>query len=484
MLMKCFPAGRATKSVLAVSLMLLGSCVAQPARADDSLRISTFSSDITIPIGHRCMGVLKTKANQIDDPLEAHGLVIQGAGPALVLVALDWCEVRNGAYEQWRDALAKAAGTLPRRVLLCCLHQHDAPVTDSGAQAYLDAHDLQGELYDVEFQQDCIRVVAAALSDSLAKAKPLTHLAFAESEVQQIASNRRVVHPDGSIRFDRYSRASRDSYQAQADAGEIDPLLKSIVFFSHDEPQVVLSCYATHPMSAYGQGAVSGDFVALARRRLQSESPGVKQIYVSGCSGDVTAGKYNDGSPGMRGILADRLYQAMKQAMETAMRPEDRIAISKQSIQFRHAELRFPFHDGTEFQRDQLQQTLADSERSVEDRITAAMSLSSLDRVERDSPIDLPCLDFGNVKLVLLPGEAFVRYQRMAQQIGSPAKVMAIGYGECWPGYIPTDQAFREGFDHGWRWVAAGCETILREQLTAVLQPSPADERQPSAIQP
>ncbi len=104
-------------------------------RCDDStqLRIATFSTDITIPIGHRCMGVLKTKSKQIDDALEAHGLVLLGSGPAVVLVALDWCEVRNGAYDQWRDALANAVNTPRNHVLVCSLHQHDAPVTDSGA---------------------------------------------------------------------------------------------------------------------------------------------------------------------------------------------------------------------------------------------------------------------------------------------------------------------------------------------------------------
>ena len=26
--------------------------------------------------------------------------------PEIVVVAVDWCEIRNGAYDQWRDALA------------------------------------------------------------------------------------------------------------------------------------------------------------------------------------------------------------------------------------------------------------------------------------------------------------------------------------------------------------------------------------------
>ena len=51
-------------------------------------------------------------------------------------------------------------------------------------------------------------------------------------------------------------------------------------------------------MSHYGQGGVSADFVGMARRARQKALPDVVQIYVSGCSGNVTAGKYNDGSPG------------------------------------------------------------------------------------------------------------------------------------------------------------------------------------------
>ena len=84
-------------------------------------------------------------------------------------------------------------------------------------------------------------------------------------------------------------------------------------------------------------------------------------------------------------------------------------------------------------------------------------------------PIDLPCLDLGVAQVVLLPGEAFVGYQLMAQRLRPDRPVMAIGYGECWPGYIPTKQAFEEGFGHGWRWVAPGCEAIIRGRLEQVL---------------
>ena len=450
-------------------LLLMVSCGHGPglalAEGSRSLQIATFSTDITIPIGHRCMGVLKTKSQRIDDPLEARGLVLLGSGSPVVLVALDWCEVRNASYDQWRTSLAAASGTTRDRVLVCSLHQHDAPVVDAGAQDYLDSVGLQGELFDREFHARCIRQAALAVGKALASAKPLTHIGRGQAKVDQIASNRRVVHADGSVHFDRYSRMSPDSYQAQAKEGEIDPMLKSITFYSGDTAVAVLSSYATHPMSHYGAGAVSADFVGLARRRRQTETPGTFQIYASGCSGDVTAGKYNDGAAETRGILADRLYEAMKQAS----RRIDKRPVGQ--VSFRHQPFQLPFHEGESMTRTSMDRVLHDSDASVEERITAAMGLSSLDRVERGQPIDLPCLDFGDTKVTLLPGEAFVKYQLISQQLRPDSFVMAIGYGECWPGYVPTERAFQEGFGHGWRWVGRGCEAIIRDKLDRVLGP-------------
>jgi hypothetical protein len=448
-------------------LLVAGGCVCGSAACEDlhSPRIATFSTDITIPIGHRCMGVLKTKSKQIDDPLEARGLVLLGSGSPVVLVALDWCEVRNASYDQWRDALAAAARTTRQRVLVCSLHQHDAPVIDAEAQDYLDSVGLPGELFDRQFHARCVQQAALALRDAITNSKPLTHIGIGQAKVDRIASNRRVVHADGSIHFDRYSRMSPDSFQAQAAEGEIDPMLKSITFYTGDTAIAVVSSYATHPMSHYGQGAVSADFVGLARRRRQTDTPGTFQIYVSGCSGDVTAGKYNDGAPETRGILADRLYGAMKKASRrTDKRPIER-------LNFRHQSFQLPFHEGESLTRMSMDRVLHDGGASVEDRITAAMGLSSLDRVERGQPIDLPCLDFGDTKVTLLPGESFVKYQLISQELRPDSFVMAIGYGECWPGYVPTDRAFQEGFGHGWRWVGRGCEAIIRDNLDHVLGP-------------
>ncbi|MEI2679228.1 MAG: hypothetical protein V9G29_16050 [Burkholderiaceae bacterium] len=55
----------------------------------------------------------------------------------------------------------------------------------------------------------------------------------------------------------------------------------------------------------------------------------MKQIYFSGCSGNVTAGKYNMGDRTNRAVLADRLYQAMVSAWrETKRHPLTTVSLS------------------------------------------------------------------------------------------------------------------------------------------------------------
>jgi len=63
------------------------------------------------------MSGLRPPASAIDDPLQAHGFVLLGAGAPIVLVAVDWCEIRNQSYARWCEVLAKAAGTVPERVM-------------------------------------------------------------------------------------------------------------------------------------------------------------------------------------------------------------------------------------------------------------------------------------------------------------------------------------------------------------------------------
>ena len=95
-------------------------------------------------------------------------------------------------------------------------------------------------------------------------------------------------------------------------------------FWNGDQPLAVMTYYATHPQSYYGKGGVSYDFVGMARGLREAALPGVPHIHFNGAGGNVAAGKYNDGSPANRPMLAERLAAGMKRGLERHARDADR----------------------------------------------------------------------------------------------------------------------------------------------------------------
>jgi hypothetical protein len=429
-------------------------------------RLATFSADVTVPPGHGMMGG-SWLSKSIADPLEARGLVLLGAEPPVVFAAVDWCEIRNDALQRWQEVLAAAAGTTPERVLVCAVHQHDAPVADLAAEHLLRERRLPGTVCDPAFHETAVQRVAAALRSSLGNARRVSHLGLGQAQVRQIASNRRYLAPDGTVQFDRTS-STRNPEAIDAPENLIDPWLKTLSFWDGDIPVAAVSAYAVHPMSHYGKGDVSADFPGLARRRRQQDLPAVQQIYCTGCAGNTTAGKYNDGAPTNRVALADRLYTAMVQAWQNTRRtPLER-------LNFRVESVRLEPRDDPAFTRDGLERTLGSETRPFQ-QCLAAMGLSWRLRADAGVRIAIPCLDFGVAQWLLLPGESYVEFQLAAQRMRPDAFVLVAGYGEGATGYIPTERhrAEHDGNLGDWCWVAPGSEPRLMDGIRRVLAPRP-----------
>src|SRR5262249_5915933 len=139
------------------------------------------------------------------------------------------------------------------------------------------------------------------------------------AEVSEVASNRRVLGADGKVQYVRYS-ACKIPEARQAPEGVIDPYVRALSFWQGDRPLVSITYYATHPQSYYGEGGVSAAFVGMARSLRETELPNVAHIHFNGASGNVAAGKYNDGSPQMRPVLARRLADGMKSAWDATVK--------------------------------------------------------------------------------------------------------------------------------------------------------------------
>jgi hypothetical protein len=401
-----------------------------------ALQIAPFRFDVTPPEGHSLCGGWIKPVVAVDDPLEAIGFVLLGAEAPIVLCAVDWTGLLNSAHIEWRRALAEAAGTTPERVAVQCVHQHDAPFACLDAQKIVAEQGDLPSIVDPGFFRHCLEQGQKAIATALMSARPVTHLAHGQGRVEKVASNRRFVGPDGLIQHWRGS-SSRNPLHHELPEGLIDPWLKTVAFY--DGPTKVAAChyYATHPMSHYGQGRVSSDFVGLARKRRQQEDPGCTHIYFTGCSGNVAAGKYNDGSPAARVQLTERIYQGLV-ASERDLQPRPIGQVS-----FRTAEVLPP--PNPVFDAEQIEKQISDRKNKVVSRNRPAYTLAWIRRCEQQIPIVLSALHIDDVTLLHLPGESFIEYQLRAQQAAPDRFVATAAYGDGGPWYIPTAECYPQG---------------------------------------
>ncbi len=420
--------------------------------------VARFRFDVTPPLNHPLLGGLVPPVAAVTDSLEAAGYVLLGAEEPIVVCAVDWAALSGGAHLAWRTALAEAANTVPDRVAVQCVHQHNAPLACDESQALVSAQPGMGSIYDADFFDECLVRASTAVRAALDRPRRITHVAHGQALVEQVASNRRVDRDEtGHIRAMRKSACDDPALRALP-AGQIDPTLQTLALYDGEVRLVACHYYATHPMSYYRDGRVSSDFCGLARKRRQQTEPECLHLYFSGCAGDVAAGKYNDGSPEARVALTDRIYQAIISA-ETTLTPEPLRTVAWKVQNF----LPPPRKDVSP---EQLEAIVADSRESDEARRLAAFQLGWFRRYDRGTPLVASSLRLNSLTVLHLPGEMFVDYQLRARAMGEGSPVMVAAYGDDGPWYVPTKDEYRSG---GYEVDCAFCDASIDDTLTSAM---------------
>ena len=429
---------------LAFAVGLLGAGVVVLPAAQSSipastpasaLRVATFDVDATPPVGS--MMAYDPVTNHWDLGLRARGLVLLGAGEPIVLCAVDWIGIANEGHDAFRGALARAAATSPRRVAVHSLHQHDAPDCDFSAERILNEAGVAPRQFEGRFQRQVIADLERAVRESLPRAQPVTHLGLGEARVEQVASNRRILGPDGKVRATRWTATTDPLVRAEPE-GTIDPVLSLVSLWNGERPVAVLSYYATHPQSYYRTGLPNPDFPGLARFFRQLAVPAALHVHFTGAGGNVGAGKYNDGSPENRLALANRLAEGMRRAWESTQRQP----ISAADVSWTVESVALP---------PAKHLTAAKLESDLKERTAAfvaaggASRLAWLRRCQAGHQIDVQCLRLGRARILHLPGELFVEYQLAAKAMRPDLFVALAAYGDYAPWYIGTEVAYSQG---------------------------------------
>lgn len=444
----------------------LSSADQQPVGA---LHLAPFRFDVTPPTGHSLCGGWIKPVVDVDDRLEAIGFVLLGAGKPIVLCAVDWTGLLNDAHVQWRTALAEAAGTSPDRVAVQCVHQHNAPFACLDAEQIVLAQGDLPHIVDLDFYRACLDRARAAVETGLKQARSVTAIAHGQAKVHQVASNRRVSRTaDGRVDKMRGSSCRDEALRALPE-GIVDPFLKTVAFYDGETKIAACHYYATHPMSYYGDGRVTSDFVGLARKQRQEEEPSCQHIYFTGCAGNISAGKYNDGSKPVRAILAKRIYDGIVAADKT-LEPNAIETLNWRSVGI------VPTPRST-LSIDALEKQISDKNNSVVNRNRPSYMLSWLRRLERQTPIELSALGVNNVSLLHLPAESFIEYQLRAQGIArknDPRQFVATAaYGDGGPWYIPVMEEYPNGgYEVSVAFCAPDIDPVMTKAMRTLLKPA------------
>jgi hypothetical protein len=426
---------------------------------DDGLRLSTFDVDATPPVGSYL--AYDVMVNSWDLGLRAKGIVLLGAGLPVVLCSVDWIGISNDSQDAFKSALADAAGTVPDRVAVHTVHQHDAPISDFGAERLLKEAGLDPLSYESSFQREVIRRLSIAVKNSLAMTQPLTHIGLGQAQVYEVASNRRIIGSDGKVKATRTSATQDSSIRAEPE-GLIDPMVSLVSFWNADMPVAVLSYYANHPQSYYRLGVANPDYPGVARFMRQLAVPQALHVHFNGAGGNLTAGKYNDGSKENREILAEKLADGMKRAWETTIKePVTAGAVAWNSIPVALPPASFI---------ENLQ-----TEMKTKDMVYLTNNLFKLvwiRRLQAGKRIDIGCLTLGRARILHMPGELFVEYQLAAKKMRPELFVVLAAYGDYAPGYICTAKAYQEGGYEAGNASAVTPETegILLDIMRSLLQ--------------
>src|SRR5690606_14696681 len=347
---------------------------------------------------------------------------------------IDWIGIANESQDAFKAALAEAANTVPERVAVHTLHQHDAPISDFGAERILLDAGLDPAAFESSFDKEVIRRLQTAIKVSLQQSEVVTHIGTGEAAIEKVASSRRILGPDGKAIFSRTS-STKDSTMRAKPEGLIDPMVQLISFWRDERPLAVLSYYAVHPQSYYLTKVANPDFPGVARFFRQLAVPDALHVHFNGAGANVTAGKYNDGAHENRLILAQRMAEGMKKAWEQTKK----YPLNVQDVEWTSTPVALkPKPDLGEIQ-DQMAK---EGYRFLSNNM---IKLAWLKRVEAGKTIDVSCLKLGPARVLHMPGELFVEDQLAAKAMRPDLFVAMAAYGDYGPFYIGDAAAYDQG---------------------------------------
>ena len=356
------------------------------------------------------------------DPLFARLFLLRSEAGDSLIISIDYGGLYCSAHDLWRAELATALDIPLNRVILHCMHQHDAPFV------HIEAAEVMNAKVNWQWFEKVRKVVNDAALFLPEKLQDVAELGWSEKRLHGYASNRRVPMDDGSLAV-RFSRCG-DPDVRNRPAGLIDPMLRTLGFYGKDGRMLAAwNFYATHPQVGNEGKRFSADAPGEAMRILQGRFPEVSLSCFNGCFGNITAGKYSspddlEGNIKYFGrLVADGITQNLQN--------QERFA--PENISWQREVFDFPLR---KFTGEELAQRYP--------VVQAALIAGEKYGRSHGEEFAIEMLTLGESRIIFVNGELFIEYQLMAQAMIPDEKLAVVG--NCGDSffYVGTAEALNE----------------------------------------
>lgn len=364
-------------------------------------------------------------------PLHARAMVVEADGRRVAIVSLELLglsEDAMGGMSRFRQAVVDASGGAVRvnDLVLASIHAHSAPETMA-----------LSDLYRTPAFRSWVGTLAAQTGEAIrtaAKRLRPCSLAVASTSAPGLGIHRRIKTTEGIL----LSHPVPPPELVLSRDGAVDDSVHVAVF--RDEKGQVAGLVvnaACHPVHEMCLPYVSPDYPGVMSKALERQFADAHVLFLNGADGNVNPPTVSEGP-----AAAERHGLRLAEIVDTALAEAQMV-------------------DGTGLD-------LAWSSIELPARPFNGEAKAAPVRTQ------VAALRMGDAAFCFIPGEPFAE-TGLAIRANSPFRsTFVAGYAEGSIGYIPTDEAFREGgYETGpgaWSHLAPGCEGVIRSKLTELLE--------------
>ncbi len=402
--------------ILCPALLTLALVVLLTPRASSrggAFRAAAVKVDITPDRPQQLLGYGARVSDGVHMPIHHRILALDDGRRKMVLVSTEVCLVSPSEYDRVAALVEEAHGIAPIDFLWTATHTHSAPELGPPGMGAVYLPQRYTHEYDRAYADEVATKLVDGIGEALAALQPARlGVGFGSAEAN---INRRERTPQGKIRLGRNP------------GGPVDRKIGVLKFASRDsdEPIASVANYAIHATVLGGKNRlVSGDAPGVVSAYVE-ERTGVPLLFINGAAGNIAPVYSVFPTPGegrideFETLLGDPILAAL-----------DAIVGYRDSPSLFPEEVRFetPRKEGLGWPSD----------------MTAYATVGKTGGPQ----VHMPCRSLridDDILVWTAPVELFCEISNAVRETSPFPFTFYFGYTNGWFGYLPTEEAFREG---------------------------------------